>query len=207
MRTLFPSLIGLTALPLLLAGCPGDDSGDDGPGTSTAGSSGGSTDGGSDEDTTDDPSSTGNGSGSDGPGTTTGDPDGSTTDDPDTTGDAGSESSSGGGAALPLQLNLMGYDPHVGQDIHIKIFDDADAELGSLDSTVDMANQGYTIDMVAQEGSSYTVRWWVDLMDNDTCDPQPVDHMWEMTGQVADATGVTIDHGHDATWTDVCPFW
>ncbi len=65
----------------------------------------------------------------------------------------------------------------------------------------------FTIEDAVMDGGTYTVRWWVDLMDNDMCDPQPVDHMWEQTGLTADGTGLTIDHPHDAMWVDVCGSW
>ena len=124
------------------------------------------------------------------------------------TGDTGMTDTGGtAGAALPATLNLMGYGgPHGGQDVHVKVFDDGDNEVGSVDSTV-MADSPLVMDDAVVDGGTYTVRWWVDFSGNGTCDAPDADHSWEVTALVADAEGLSVDHMHDTNWTDVCGSW
>jgi hypothetical protein len=100
-------------------------------------------------------------------------------------------------------LDLTGYGPHEGNMYEVAVFDGA-TEVGSTAGTLAMADDDITIEGVIEDGTMYTVRWYMDLSMNGSCDAPPADHAWEDDTGTGTDMGLTIEHTHDTDWTDVC---
>jgi hypothetical protein len=189
-----------------LFGCPSDDTGGN--------------DGTTGEPTTTNPTASTSMSGTS-PSTT----DSSTTVEPETdssgsdsgsdSGSSGSESGSSGsgsgsssgtaGGAGDLVINFTGY-PHDGLDLNLKVFAEDDTELEEATGVITGTALTLTVPGVIEEGMNYSIRWWVDLSADGVCDSD-VEHMWELTGQAGTASGLSIDHDHSESQTNVCAYW
>lgn len=179
-------------ITLASTGCPGDDSTDTGVGT-----------------TTDQPPTT----------STTGEPQATTTSEPETsstTGEPGTTSTTGepqttnvdtattGSAFVDLEVTLMGY-PHEGMSVVFAIYEtDTMNQIGEIGDTFGSGDLVLSSQGSLQEGVSYDFFWYVDVNDNVACDAPPTDHSWELLGQVAGPTGLSLSHMHDGNWVDVC---
>jgi hypothetical protein len=184
-------------ITLALTGCPGDDSTNDtGVGT-----------------TTDQPQTTTTGEPQT---TTTGEPETTTTVDTATTGEPGTtttgepetttsvDTATTGSLFVDFEMTLMGY-PHDGQSVSLVI-----AEAGTMNQVGETGDTFAGGDLVLsipgalQEGTSYDIYWYVDVNGNVACDAPPTDHSWELLGQAAGPTGLSLSHMHDGNWVDVC---
>lgn len=117
-------------------------------------------------------------------------------------GDTGGGDTGGGNG--DFTINFTGYGPHDTQNYELAVFDGA-TMVGTVQTGMAAATFSVTIPGIIEAGKSYTVRWWIDLNGDGMCSAIPDDHMWELTGQMGTATGLTITHPHDTDWTDVCP--
>ncbi len=123
--------------------------------------------------------------------------------------DAGDDMDAGMDMAGDFTLSLDGYAPHEGKNVYVALVDEADGSTVGTAGPVAIASGEATLTIAgaAEDGKTYTVRWYVDTDDNGMCNfaaDGSEDHAWEMTGQTADASGLSVNHTHDTNFTDVC---
>ena len=99
-----------------------------------------------------------------------------------------------------VTLTGTGYTPHDGNSYEAVVHD----AMGVV-AWVGGDQAGDAISFVFNDipDGSYDIYWYMDLVDDDTCDLASGDHVWETSVTVAGADA-TVDYPHDTNWTDVC---
>ena len=105
----------------------------------------------------------------------------------------------------PLTVNFTNMNPHVGQDLFLRIVhDESGVEVGFAEvEPITTPDFSVTIPDVLVAGESYHVDWYADLNGNYTYDAPPVDHAWRRQTGPASAGPYVINFTHDTNWTDI----
>jgi hypothetical protein len=189
-------VLGLASTCVLGIACgdDDDDSRDDagaGGNTDAGGGAGGRSGAGGSAGTS------GGGSGSAGTGGSSGSGGTSSEDDGGVDEDAGADAT----ALRDLTLELIGYDPHVGQLMHFRVVSDDDAlvAVGVWDPLQDADTE------IALPGSTpngvHRLDYFADLDGSGGYNPPPADHAWRMP---IPANGdVSLAHTHDTDFTNI----
>lgn len=113
-------------------------------------------------------------------------------------------STASGGAGADFAVNFTNW-PHVGLKFEAAIVSGQDVV---QTQTTDGAATT-TVNFTDIPDGMYKLHYYADVNDNDMCDDQPTDHVWERDLGVAGNT-ITIngqplaDIPHDGMWSDVC---
>lgn len=102
-----------------------------------------------------------------------------------------------------LTLNFSGMNPHVGQQLEIRVVDKSTGKESGRTEVSSIPGASFTVDMDAiLVGHSYFIDFYADFNGNSLYDAPPADHAWRL--ELDDVQGnTTVPFAHNTNFTDI----
>ena len=115
--------------------------------------------------------------------------------------DAGSTDDAGALTLRDVSLELIEFDPHVGQLMHFRVVSDDD-ELVALGVWDPLEDGDTDIELPSSTPSGvHRLDWFADFNDNGVYNPPPADHAWRLP--IAASGDASLDYTHDTDFTNI----